>query len=171
MLHRYINNINLNLKVIMGEFDAEARFVLKKPELDEDKWEYKPGIRIRVKFKGKEEVEVDKYCSLSGGEKTRLIVGILLTLIRSQEQRHTLPFLILDEFDAQLDEPGHKQVMELLHKEIGAKQLIIFSPNRLEDKAIVADMIMNFTNPPHSAPEIKVMAIRQKEKQNALSTM
>jgi chromosome segregation ATPase len=62
-----------------------------------------------------------QYCKLSGGEKTRVVIGLLLALIRSQKQDRNFPFLVLDEFDAQLDEPGHRQVMELLQREVGAK--------------------------------------------------
>lgn len=162
-LRQFINKINKNLDLVLDELGGEAKFILTNIGLNDSTWEYNPGLKIHAKFKGKKVIEVDKDCSLSGGEKTRLVIGILIALIRSQEERHSLPFLILDEFDAQLDEPGHKKVMELLKKEVGAKQLLILSPNRLKDKALVADMILLFTNKPEMEPEIKIMAIRKRQ--------
>ena len=161
-LKRFINKINKNLKIIMEELGGEANFLLRNTELNEDTWEYKAGLKIFVEFKGKKKIEVDKHCNLSGGEKTRLIIAILIALIRSQEERYNFPFLILDEFDAQLDEAGHKQIMQILKREIGTKQLIIFSPNRLKDKAIVADMILAFTNKSDEEPKIEIIASRER---------
>ena len=162
ILKQFIRNVNKNLVPIMNELGGEAKFQLKGSGLDEETWHYDFGLRIKAKFYGKKEIEVGKHCSLSGGEQTRLVIAILMALIKSQEQMYELPFLVLDEFDAQLDEPGLKIVMNILRKEIGAKQLIIFSPSRLEQKAIAADMMINFTNMPKTEPEIKIMAIRGK---------
>jgi len=160
-LRRFIGKINKNLNKIMEELGGKANFLLKNTELNEENWEYKPGLKIFVEYNSKKKIEVDKHCSLSGGEKTRLIIAILIALVRSQEETYNFPFLILDEFDAQLDESGHKQIMQILKREIGTKQLIIFSPNRLKDKAIVADMILAFTNKSDEEPKIDVIASRE----------
>jgi chromosome segregation ATPase len=161
-IRKYLRKINVILESLLSNFNASARLELDS-RLDENNYEYFSGIRIYATFADRNEIEIeDEDIDLSGGQKTKLIICILLALIKSNSIKKEIPFLLLDEFDAQLDEKSHIDVLNLLKNEVGAKQIIILSPNRIAPKALFAEQFFLFTNSESEEPKIKLIAIKNK---------
>ena len=155
---RYLKSINKQLSNVMSNFDASARLIFD-PIYDEFDLTYKAGIKIIAKFGNQSEFSVDDdTIKLSGGQKTKLIIGILLSLIKNSNQNKKIPFIVLDEFDAQLDDKSHDEILKIFKSEIGADQIIIISPSRTFSKANFSDMFILFTNSDSEPPEFRISA-------------
>ncbi len=72
------------------------------------------GIKVKVNFKGSEEQieesDESSLASLSGGQKTVVVVAMIFAVLRME----AAPFYILDEFDHALDTQYRSAVAKLI---------------------------------------------------------
>jgi chromosome segregation protein len=107
---------------------VEVKIENKKVEVEgdeksEEKEEIKTGIEIEIELPKK---KVKGLHSLSGGERALTSIGLNFSILNQNK----LPFMILDEADATLDEANAKRYGELLSLMAEKTKLIVVTHNR-----------------------------------------